>query len=212
MTTTPELIAVLSAKATSVRRIGSPVWRSCIWLALAAFLLSVLFISHEVRPDFALHLTDEKFQLRLLASAMTGILSAIAAFMASVPGRSRLWVFLPLPAAVLWISTIGYQCLTNWVEIGPDGMSFGQTADCFATLVLICLPLSLTAWLMLRHTRYFNLPVVVYLAALAVSGISALAMTLFHALDASILILAFNFGTAAAFVTVGAAFSAAMRR
>lgn len=210
MIPTSNLIAALSAKPKPVRRIGKPLARTAAWLALAALLLGVLAISHSMRPDLALHLQDPQFRLRLFATAATGVLSALAAFMASVPGRSRLWMALPLPAVALWISTIGYQCLTNWVSLGLDGMTLGQTADCFATLVMIGLPLSLTAGLMLRHARYFNLNGVVFMATLSVSGISALAMTLFHALDASVLILGFNLLTGLVFVISGAVFSRVM--
>jgi hypothetical protein len=38
---------------------------------------------------------------------------------------------LPAPALVVWISNIGYGCLTDWVRIGPEGMSAGEAAQCF---------------------------------------------------------------------------------
>jgi len=46
-------------------------------------------------------------------------------------------------ALILWLSNVGYQCLTQWIAIGSDGMSLGDAARCFATVVLTSLPLSL---------------------------------------------------------------------
>lgn len=212
MTRTPDLIATLAAHPQPVRRLAPPLLRSLGWLSLAGLVLLVLAVSHPLRPDLGAQMQDPAFQLRLLASAATGVLAAIGAFALSIPGRSRLWLLLPVPTAAIWVTHIGYQCLTHWVAIGPAGMSAGETADCFATLVIISLPLGLTAHLMLRHARHFETTGVAFLASLAVSGITAFAMTLFHALDASALILVFNLVTTAAFIGAGLAFGAAVRR
>ncbi|MEO5614050.1 MAG: NrsF family protein [Cypionkella sp.] len=212
MIKTPDLIAALAAQPKPVRRLGPPLLRSLGWLSVAGLVLTVLAVSHKLRPDFGLHMQDSAFQLRLFASAATGVLAVFAAFVLSIPGRSRLWLLLPVPAALVWITNIGYQCLTNWVAIGPNGMSAGETADCFATLVIISLPLGLTAHLTLRHARHFATSGVAFMASLAISGVTAFAMTMFHALDASVLILAFNLVTTAAFLGAGLAFGAAVRR
>ena len=212
MIKTPDLIAALAAKPKPVRRLGPPLLRSLGWLAVAGLVLTVLAISHKLRPDFGLQMQDTAFQLRLFASAMTGVLAVIAAFMLSIPGRSRLWLALPVPAALVWVANIGYQCLTNWVAIGPNGMTAGETADCFATLVIISLPLGLTAHLMLRHARHFATGGVAFMASLAISGVTAFAMTMFHALDASVLILAFNLVTTAVFIGAGMTLGATLRR
>jgi hypothetical protein len=87
----------------------------------------------------------------MAASLLTGVLAAITAFLVSLPDRSRLWLLLPIPALVVWFSNIGYQCLVQWIAIGPDGISLGEAARCFSTLVLTGLPLSLAMLVMLRH-------------------------------------------------------------
>lgn len=212
MITTPELIAALAAQPKPVRRLGPPLLRSLVWLAVAGLVLTVLAISQKLRPDFGLHMQETVFQLRLIASATTGVLAVIAAVMLSVPGRSRLWLMLPVPAALVWVANIGYQCLTNWVAISQNGMTAGETAECFATLVIISLPLSLASLLMLRHARHFATSGVAFMASLAISGVTAFAMTLFHALDASVLILAFNLVTSSLFIGAGMALGANLRR
>ena len=212
MIKTPDLIAALAAQPKPVRRLGPPLLRSLGWLAVAGMVLAVLAVSHQLRPDFGAQMQDNAFRLRLIASAATGVLAAIAAFMLSIPGRSRLWLALPVPAALVWVANIGYQCLTNWVAMDPNGMTGGETAECFATLVIISLPLGLTAQLMLRHARHFATGGVTFMASLAISGVTAFAMTMFHALDASVLILAFNLVTTVAFLGAGLAFGTALNR
>jgi hypothetical protein len=91
-------------------------------------------------------------------SLLTGMCAAIAAFMLSLPNRSRLWLLLPTPALFTWLSTLGYQCLTDWISLDPNEIRLGETARCFATLVLTGLPLSLTMLVMLQYAGPLHPP------------------------------------------------------
>jgi len=62
------------------------------------------------------------------ASVGTGIGAALAAFLLSLPDRSRRWALLPLPPLAVWLSMIGYQCLSNSVAFDPDGLHWGEAA------------------------------------------------------------------------------------
>jgi hypothetical protein len=70
-----------------------------------------------------LKLHQPAFVTNVAAAIITGTFAALASFIASVPGRSRRWLLLPVPALAVWISTISYGRLTNWVNIGPEGVS-----------------------------------------------------------------------------------------
>lgn len=200
MIATPDLINALAANVTPVRRLRSPVMRAAGWLLLAALILVLLTIAQGVRPDIAQRLHDPTFVARVLGAVMTGILAAVAAFMLSLPDRSRLWLLLPTPALILWLSTIGYQCLTNWISVEPTGIRLGETARCFATLVLTSLPLSLAMMLMLRHAAPLRPTGAALAGSLAVAAITATALSLFHDLDATIMILLWNLGTTVVFI------------
>ncbi|MDI9700785.1 DUF1109 domain-containing protein [Burkholderia cenocepacia] len=191
---TSELIDSLVADGMPVRPLRRPLWRAAGWLSFAALLLVSIAVAHGVRPDLALKLHERVFVAGIAAAAATGILAAVGAFVASVPGRSLRWVLLPSPALLVWISTIGYGCLTNWVEIGPDGLSLGETARCFATLMLTGVPLSLTLLIMLRHVARLAPAPVAMAASLAVSAMTAVALSLYHPLDATMMILVWNVG------------------
>jgi hypothetical protein len=201
--TTPDLISLLAANAIPVRRLRSPVVRAVIWLLFAGFILGLLAVGHGVRSDLAERLQQTVFVVSIAASLLTGILAAIASFMASLPDRSRAWPLLPIPALGVWVSTIGYGCLTNWVSIGPNGMLLGETARCFATLVLTSLPLSLALLMMLRHAAPLRPTAAIVTGSLAVAAITVTALSLFHNLDATVMILAWNLGSAVLIVGLG---------
>jgi hypothetical protein len=201
--TTPELIERLSAGATPVRRLRPPMQRASLWLLFAALVLVVLAISHGVRSDLTARLGQPVFAAAIVGSLLTGILAAIAVFHLSVPGRSRLWLLLPVPALVLWVATIGYGCLTDWVSIAPGGLRLGSTLDCFLTLVLASLPPSVLLLAMLHHTAPVQPRMLPAMGGLAVAGIAATSMSILHALDATIMVLIWNLGAAAVIVALG---------
>ena len=205
MITTPDLIEALAANLTPVRRLRPPVTRAACWLLLAALVLALLAVSQGIRPDLAQRLREPTFILGMSGALLTGVLAAVATFMLSLPDRSRFCLLLPAPALVLWLSTIGYQCLTNWVSLEPNGIHLGETAQCFATLVLTSLPLSLAMLVMLRYAAPLRPIAVTLTGSLAVAAISATALSLFHELDATVMILMWNLGTAALFVGLGGA-------
>ncbi|TES62189.1 DUF1109 domain-containing protein [Burkholderia cepacia] len=209
---TSELIDSLVADSTPVRPLRRPLWRVTGWLTFAVLLLASLAVAHGLRPDLSLKLHEPVFVTGIVAAAATGFLAAVGAFVASVPGRSLRWVLLPLPALIVWLSTISYGCLTNWVKIGPDGLSLGETARCFATLVLTSVPLSLTLLIMLRHVARLAPAPVAMTGSLAVSAMTAVALSLYHPVDATMMILAWNVGLTAVLLIGSASYGARLFR
>jgi hypothetical protein len=208
--TTPDLIESLVANAAPVRRLRPPVVRAAGWLLFAALMLALLAVSHEVRPDLALRLRQPDFVIGIAASLATGVLAAIASFIVSIPDRSRIWLLLPLPALFVWVSTIGYGCLTNWVSLQPGSLLLGDEAGCFALLVLTGVPLSLAMLIMLRHASLLAPTRAGISGGLAVAAVTATALSIFHNHDASAIILIWNFGTAALLVALGGTFGRRM--
>jgi hypothetical protein len=206
VTRTPDLIDALVECATPVRRLRPPLVRGALWLALAAFILALLAIGHGVRADLAERLHQPVFVVSIAAALATGALAAVAAFMVSLPDRSQWWLALPAPALAVWVGTIGYGCLTDWVVIGPDGVRFGETLRCFATLVLTSVPLAIALAVMLRYAALLRPGAVTLAGALAVAAITSSALSLFHDLDATMMILIWNLGTAALITGLGSLF------
>ena len=210
MIATPDLIESLSRNMKPVRRLHPPVTRAACWLLLAAVGVGLLAVSQGIRPDIMSRIHDPSFAAGIVGAVLTGVLAAVAAFLVSLPDRSRLWLLLPAPAVVLWLSNIGYQCLGDWVSIGPDGVSIGEATRCLATLVLTSLPLSLAMLVMLRYAAPLRPTAVTCMGSLAVAAITATALSLFHSADATLMIIMFNIGTAMMFVGFGALFGRRM--
>lgn len=206
MITTPDVIGALVADLKPVRRLRPPLTRAACWSLLAAVVLGMLTISQGVRPDIAARLNEPVFVAHLAGALSTGVLAVVAALMVSLPDRSRRWLLLPVPGLVLWLSTIGYQCLTGWVVLRPDLVGLDPVARCIATIVLTSLPLWFALLLMLRRAAPLRPTAATLAGSLAVAAMTATALTLFHKFDATVLILMWNLGTAALFLGLGAVF------
>jgi hypothetical protein len=202
---TPDLINSLATDVPPVRRLRPPLIRATCWLMLGALVLALLAISQGIRPDLAERLHRPSFVISMAGAVLTSVFAAIAAFMLSLPDRSRVWLILPGPALALWLATLGYQCLTDWVSLQPDGIRLGETAQCFATLVLTSLPLSLAMLAMLRYAAPLRPTAATLTGSLAVAAIAATALSLFHDLDATVMILTWNLGTALVFLVLASA-------
>ncbi|HEY2532286.1 MAG TPA: DUF1109 domain-containing protein [Xanthobacteraceae bacterium] len=197
MTNTPELIDALVECATPVRRLRPPLLRAALWLLFAALILALVAIAHGLRPDLSSCLRQPRFVIGLLAALATGVLAAVASFRISLPDSSRWWFLLPLPAVAAWMVTLGYGCLTDWVSMTPEGVHLGEAVSCFATLLMTSVPLSIAMLIMLRYAARLRPLEVSMLGGLAVAAITTFALSLFHKLDATVMILVWNLGTAA---------------
>ncbi len=144
-----------------------------------------------------MRLREPAFFVSMLGAVATAILAAMASFKLSLPDSSRGWLLLPLPALAVWASTIGYGCLTNWVRMDPEGIHLGEAARCFATLLLTSVPLSIAMLVMLRHAALLRPTAVAASGGLAIAATTSFALSLIHDLDATIMILVWNLGTAA---------------
>jgi len=196
VTGTPELIDALVECATPVRRLRPPLVRAALWLAFAGLAVGLVAMGHGLRPDLSLSLQQPTFALTSAAALATGILSAIAAFVVSLPDRSRWWLVLPTPALAVWISTIGYGCFTGWVSLGPEGVRFSDELRCLSILVLTSVPLLIALAVMLRYAAMLRAGAVAPMGGLAIAAITASALPLFHNHDATAMILVWNVGTA----------------
>jgi hypothetical protein len=116
-------------------------------------------IDHPINGQLlhaAVRVYQPLFVLGMAAALVTGVLAAIASFQISLPDSSRWWLLLPVPALAVWVSTLGYGCLTDWVEIGDNGIRMGEAVQCFATLLLTSVPLSAAMLIMLRYAAFLR--------------------------------------------------------
>jgi len=197
VTRTDELIDSLVERAAPVQRLRPPLVRTALWLGFAGLLIALIAAGHGMRADVVQQLRQPAFAITVGAALATGILSALAAFTVSIPGRSRWWLALPLPPLVVWMSTIGYGCFADWISLGPEGFRFGEELRCAALLVLTSVPLATALAAMLRYAAMLRSGAVALTGGLAIAAITAAVLPLFHDHDATAMILVWNLGTAA---------------
>ncbi len=205
MTDTNDLIDRLASQSLPVRRLPRPVRQAGFWLCLAFGILALLAVEHGVRPDLADQLRHRDFAVGCAAALVTGLLGAIACLTASLPDRSRWWLALPVPSLLLWLSSIGYGCLTHWVAFDAGAIETSELLRCFSTLLLVSVPLSASMFVLLRHAARLRPMPVILMAGLAVAALTSTAMSLLHPLDASLMVLIWNIGTSLAIVGIEAA-------
>jgi len=150
------------------------------------------------------------FVTSVFGALATGVLAAVASFRISLPDGSRWWVLLPLPALAVWVSTIGYGCLTDWISMGPDGVHPGEAIRCFATLFMTSVPLSIAMLVMLRYAALLRALEVSIVGGLAVAAMTSFALSLFHDLDATVMILMWNLGSATLIAALASLFGRSM--
>jgi hypothetical protein len=193
---TNALIERLVAEAAPVRRAWPPLARAALWLLLAAGLIALLASLHGPRADVSARLCDPAFCLSLFATLLTGALAAVAAMLVSLPDRSGKWMLLPLPAAAAWVGGIGWGCLAHWVAFDPSGVQWAELLRCAGTLLASSVPLSALMFLFVRHAAKLRPTPSLLAGALAVAALTAASLSLLHEFDASLMILAWNFGAA----------------
>ncbi len=201
-TETDRLISALTEAAGPVRRLRPPVVRSALWLGAAAALIAAITLLHAYKEGHSFHsiagqFVAMDFTVRWFAALATGVTATLAAFELSLPDRSRAWRLLPLPTALVWLFSIGWGCLTDWGQIGPDGFEFGESFICFGVIVGTSVPLGgLLAWL-LRHASAARPTDTIAVGALAVAALTACGLSLYHKLDATLMLLLWTGATTA---------------
>jgi hypothetical protein len=196
MRTDADLIKTLVADARPVRPLRPPFWRALGWTVAASVIVGLLAWWHGPRPDLPQRLTEPGFALGMGAALVTGLAGAVAALTASLPDRSRFWALLPIPPAVVWISTVTWGCLSHWVAFGDRAPNYELLASCVIILLATSVPLSGLLFWMLRST-VVRVRQTILATGIAAGGMTAVALNLLHAYDASVMILAWHLGTAA---------------
>ena len=76
----------------------------------------------------------------------------------------------------------------------PMASACGEAVRCFATLLLTSVPLSIAMLVMLRYAARLRSTEVSLIGGLAVAAITSFALSLFHDLDATMMIFIWNLG------------------
>ncbi|MBD0273084.1 MAG: DUF1109 family protein [Acetobacteraceae bacterium] len=207
---TEELLAGLVADLRPVRRLAAPGWRAAGWLAAAAAAIGAAVAWSGLRHDIAARLALPHEVGQWLASVSTGALAAVAAFAVALPDRSPRWALLPLPALAAWLAMLGWGCLADLARLGPQALALGTSWSCLRFIAGLGVPLLGSMLWCLRHAAPVRPVPVALLAGLASAALCSAGLSLFHHLDAALMVLLWHGGAALLVVCVGGALGRAM--
>lgn len=195
MNDTDTLIDQLAARAAPVQRLASPLRRTLLWVALAVAIIVAIVVGSGARPGWLQDLAEPSAAIEWIASVLTGVLAAYAVFQISVPGRSPSWAWLPLPAALLWLSGVGLGCLHDFGRLGAGAFAFqGDGFECAWAIALTSLPLGLGLLLMVRHAGVVRPGPTAMLTALSAAALSAAAVSVIHEGENALMVLLWHVG------------------
>jgi hypothetical protein len=200
-----DLIEALTADARPVRPLAAPLKRAAAMLAVLAFgsALALFFFGDlgQLRGRYAGR--QEMLMLEMGAMLTTAVLAIAAAFFASIPGRSRRWLFAPLPPFLAWLLLSGAGCYDDLARRGLSGWEIGHSVDCLLFIVVTSVALGAPlAWRLSRASPIDPLPVAL-LGGLGVAAAAAFLLQFFHPFDVTVIDLAVHLLSIA--LVVGAA-------
>lgn len=195
MADTDQLIRQLAASAKPVRRLGSPLLRTCLWTFVVVALIGTFVLVMGPRPHIMDSLSRTAALTEWIAAILTGLLAGYAVFEVSVPGSSPRWTWLPLPAVVLWLGGIGGGCLGDWARLGAEAFAFdSHGAKCLLMITLISVPLAVSMLLMVRHAGVVRPVATAALAGLSTAAFAAAGVSLIHAGETALMVLLWHGG------------------
>lgn len=194
---TERLIARLSAEARPVGRLPAPYRRALLWLAIGIPYVALVAIAMSPRPDLAAKFTEARYLVEQGAALATAVLAAVAAFSLGVPGRPRAIALLPLPALAVWLGSLGEGCWQAWVRLDADGLALSPDWICFPAIVLAGAIPGAAMVAMMRQGAPLAPHLTVAVGALAAAALGNVGLRLFHAQDASLMVLVWQFGSVA---------------
>lgn len=180
------LITELAANLKPVRRLAPPWLRTLGWAVVIAAIGAWLLDRHGLAPMLARFGAAHDLGFAMLGSLLTALAAGGAAFQLAVPGRSRHFVWLPLPPLLLWIGASGWGCLRGWVAPGLPLASLPEAArHCLPFIVFLSIPLSLFLIVLLRRACPLRPTLAAVLVGLASAAAAASLLAIFHPFDAA---------------------------
>lgn len=202
---TEQLIESLSQGLAPVRPLLPPARRALLWLAAVALLVGVVVLRFADLAAFAARYAGPRMALEAAATLLTGVTAVVAAFHLSLPDRSSLWRYAPLPPLALWIATSGLGCLQYGLGLGPPGNRVGESSHCFAFIIGVSVPLTVLLYAVLRRARPLDPFPVALTAALGVAALAAFVLQFFHHFDVTAIDLVMHMAAVLCVVAIAGA-------
>lgn len=192
---TDRLIRTLAETARPVRPLPPPLASAALWLALSIPYIALVVYVVSPRPDLAAKFGEMRFAIEQSAALATAIAAAAAAFAATIPGYSRKMLALPAFPLALWLGALGQGCVEDWLQFGAGDLRMRPDWFCLPAIVLVGTVPALAMAVMLRRGAPLMPGGAVALGGLAAAAIGNVGLRLFHAQDASLMVLVWQVGS-----------------
>lgn len=204
---TEDLLRTLAAEARSPsRRLRPPAVRVGLWLCVSAPWIAIVVALAGLRADLAIKAGELRWLLEQGATLMTAVTAAMAAFSAGVPGRPLWERAVPLAPLALWIGLLVTGCFRDWSLADPKSLALYADWACVRGIVTAGLLPGIAMAIMLRRGAPLAPLLSVGLGGLAAAALANFGLRLFHAQDASLMVLVWQVGTVAALTAFSATF------
>lgn len=192
---TRRLVDQLTATLRPVRPLPPPWVRAVAWLLVCLPYVALVVFVVSPRGDLLSKLIDWRFVVEQAAALATGVTAAIAAFASVIPGYDRKLLLLPVLPAAVWLGSLGQACVHDLIRLGPEGVTFRPDWFCFPAIVLVGAIPAIAIAVMLRRGAPLTPHLTTALGGLAAAGLGEFGLRLFHAEDASLMVLVWQVGT-----------------
>lgn len=200
---TDDLVSAMAQEMGPVKRLRPPLVRAALWLGFSVAVIAVIVAISGPREDLAQRLAKPWEAAQMAIAAVTAVLAAIAAFHLTLPDRSDRWALLPLPGLVLWIGTLGWGCVADFVRLGPDGMTLGTSFGCLGFILGLSLPMGGAMLFALRHAGPIRPVPTMAAGVLSVAMLASVGLSIVHHLDAAVMVLIWHVGAVAIATAIG---------
>jgi hypothetical protein len=189
---TDALIADLGHAPMPAKPLPRPWIRTAVWFAASCVWIAAVVAVMGLRADLA---GADRLLLEQAAALATAVAAAFAAFSATIPGRDVRLDWLPTLPLAVWLGSAVTDCLAALLRSGRASLAFGPDWMCIpAVAVCGAVPAALIV-LMLRRGAPLAPVRTMALAGLAAAGLGGFGLRLFHAEDASLMVLVWQIGT-----------------
>ncbi|GJD30210.1 hypothetical protein PMNALOAF_1454 [Methylobacterium adhaesivum] len=179
-----DLVEDLTRSLTPTRRLPGPGRRALAWFG-AVLVVGLVLVPMSDVSGLRERLGVPDLQWAAFGAILTAFAAALAAFQSSVPGRSPVWSWLPLPPLVIWLGASGLGCMRGWLAPAANIAGPEEMRGCFVFLMGVSLPLSVLLVLMLRRACPLRPNLTAALAGLAAAAAAAALLVPFHPHDAT---------------------------
>jgi hypothetical protein len=205
MINTDALIEDLVAAGRPVKRLLRPELRALAWFAFAVVTVVIVMAVHGIDAgELRLAMTDPRLIAEEVATLVTAVSAAVAAFGSTVPGANRRWFLVPFAGLGAWVLLTGAGCAADYARLGPAAFGLRLDTDCFLPGAIAGAILTVMVIAMLRRGAPLVPRLTLVFAGMAVAATVNLGLLVLHEGDVSIILLVWHTGYVVGLAAIGA--------